>query len=43
MLADPNWFDRVRMLSTMLYPEVVVDGVQFSVQVSAWEHVVERK
>ena len=31
MLTAPNWFARVRMLSTMLYPEALVDGEQFSV------------
>jgi hypothetical protein len=31
MLTAPNWFARMRMLSTMLYPEALVDGGQFSV------------
>ena len=35
MLTDPNWLARVRILSTMLYPEAFVEGAQFSVGDSA--------
>ena len=41
MLTAPNWLASVRMLSTMLYPEALVDGWQFSVRRgSYWECVV---
>jgi len=43
MLTAPNWLARLRIFSTMLYPEALVDGAQFSVRDSAREHVVERK
>jgi len=39
MLTAPNWLARVRILSTMLYPEVFVEGAQFSVWGSARECV----
>ena len=35
MLTDPNWLARVRIFSTMLYPEAFVEGAQFSVWGSA--------
>ena len=38
MLTAPNWLARVRIYSTMLYPEEFVEGEQFS----AWESAPER-
>jgi len=39
MLTDPNWLARVRIFSTMLYPEAFVEGAQFSVWNSAQERM----
>ena len=39
-LTAPYWLARVRMLSTMVYPEELVDGAQFSIWDSAWERVM---
>jgi len=41
--TDPNWLARVRMLSTMLYPEAFVEGAQFSVSDLARQCVVGRE
>ena len=43
MLTAPNSLARVRMFSTMSYPEELVEGAQFSVRGSALEHVGEPK
>ena len=40
MLTDPNWLARVRIFSTILYPEAFVEGVQFSVWDSVRQCVV---
>ena len=40
MLTAPNWLARMRMLSTMLYPEEWVEGGQFSARDSVCECVV---
>ena len=43
MLTDPNWLARVRIFSTMLYPEAFVEGAQFSVWDLARNCVVGRE
>ena len=43
MLTDPNWLARLRTLSTMLYPEAFVEGVQFSIRDSARERVAGKE
>lgn len=37
MFAAPNWLARIRMFSTRVYPDPLVDGGQFSVRDSGLE------
>ena len=42
MLTAPNWLARVRIFSTIWYPDALVEGAQFSTRDSAWEGVVSK-